>query len=386
MDMDVSLPELNHIRLGSLAAGIVALMLIAAGAFLSGLSQLLQSYLYAYMFWLGITLGSLAITLLYLMMGGGWGLVIRRVSEAASKTLWLSALLFVPILLGMPYLYPWARPDVVASDPLLQHKSLYLNVPFAIARAVLYFAIWGYLVRGLSRWSQRASQEIDPGDRRRFQRFSAFGLILYFLSMTFASVDWVMSLQPDWLSTIYGMLIVTGQALSGLAFAILLLPVLVQKDQLAEVITPRHYRDLGALLLTSVMLWAYLAFSQYLIIWYGNLPHEVSWYLDRTTGGWEWIGLVILIFQFALPFTFLISLRAKRNPRILTGLAILIVLVRLGEWFWEVVPAFHPSDFTIHWLDLITPVAIGGLWLAAFLWHFERTPAAGRIESSQESV
>lgn len=384
--MDISFPELKRIRLGSMAVGIIALALIAAGAFLSGLSQLFQAYLYAYMFWLGITLGSLAIALLYLMVGGEWGMVIRRVSEAASKTLWLCALLFVPILFGFEYLYPWARPDVVASDALLQHKGLYLNVPFAIARAALYFAVWGYLVWGLSRWSRPASQKVDPGDRRRFQRFSAFGLILYFLTMTFASIDWVMSLQPDWLSTIYGMLIVTGQALSGLAFSLLLLPVLVQEDQLAQVITPRHYRDLGALLLTSVMLWAYLAFSQYLIIWSGNLPHEASWYLARTTGGWQWIGLALLLFQFALPFSFLISLRAKRNPRLLTGLAMLIILVRLGEWFWEVVPAFHPSELTIHWLDLVTPVALGGLWLAAFLWHFERTPPAVKISRSQESA
>lgn len=384
--MQVPVPELNRIRLGALAAGIIALLLIAVGALLSGLGQLFQSYLYAYMFWLGITLGSLAIALLYLMVGGGWGLVIRRVSEAASKTLWLSALLFIPLLFGLQYLYPWAKPELVASDPLLQHKSLYLNVPFTIARAVLYFAIWGYLVRGLSYWSHHAAMQADAGDRRRFQRFSAFGIILYFLTMTFASVDWVMSLQPDWLSTIYGMLIVVGQALSGLAFALMLLPLLIEQDRLAEVLTPRHYRDLGALLLTSVMLWAYLAFSQYLIIWYGNLPHEASWYLARTTGGWQWIGLVILLFQFALPFTFLISLRAKRNPRVLTGLAILIILVRLGEWFWEVIPAFHPGNFAIHWLDLVTPVAIGGLWLAAFLWHYERTPWATGIGSSQETA
>jgi len=371
--MDKTLSDLHRIQKGSLTAGIIGLVVLVLGAFLSGLDQFFQSYLYAYLYWLGITLGSLALALLYGMVGGDWGMVIRQISEAASKTLWLVALLFVPVVFGLRYLYPWARPDLVAADPLLQHKSMYLNIPFTVGRAILYFGVWAFLIWSHVRRSSAPPAD-DPEERRRIQRFSAIGLILYFLTMTFASIDWVMSLQPDWLSSVYGMLIIAGQALSAFAFAIALLPFLVKQEQLAAVITPRHYRDLGALLLTTVMLWAYLGFSQYLIIWYGDLPREVTWYISRTTGGWEWIGLVVILLQFFLPFSILISLRAKQNPRVLAAIASLIIVIRLGDWFWEVAPAFHSQVLRIHWLDIVTPIAIGGLWLAAFFWHLERTP------------
>jgi len=371
--MDKTLSDLHRIQKGSLTAGIIGLVVLVLGAFLSGLDQFFQSYLYAYLYWLGITLGSLALALLYGMVGGNWGMVIRQISEAASKTLWLVALLFVPVVFGLRYLYPWARPDLVAADPLLQHKSMYLNIPFTVGRAILYFGVWAFLIWSHVRRSSAPPAD-DPEERRRIQRFSAIGLILYFLTMTFASIDWVMSLQPDWLSSVYGMLIIAGQALSAFAFAIALLPFLVKQEQLAAVITPRHYRDLGALLLTTVMLWAYLGFSQYLIIWYGDLPREVTWYISRTTGGWEWIGLVVILLQFFLPFSILISLRAKQNPRVLAAIASLIIVIRLGDWFWEVAPAFHSQVLRIHWLDIVTPIAIGGLWLAAFSWHLERTP------------
>ena len=371
--MDKTLSDLHRIQKGSLTAGIIGLVVLVLGAFLSGLDQFFQSYLYAYLYWLGITLGSLALALLYGMVGGNWGMVIRQISEAASKTLWLVALLFVPVVFGLRYLYPWARPDLVAADPLLQHKSMYLNIPFTVGRAILYFGVWAFLIWSHVRRSSAPPAD-DPEERRRIQRFSAIGLILYFLTMTFASIDWVMSLQPDWLSSVYGMLIIAGQALSAFAFAIALLPFLVKQEQLAAIITPRHYRDLGALLLTTVMLWAYLGFSQYLIIWYGDLPREVTWYISRTTGGWEWIGLVVILLQFFLPFSILISLRAKQNPRVLAAIASLIIVIRLGDWFWEVAPAFHSQVLRIHWLDIVTPIAIGGLWLAAFFWHLERTP------------
>ena len=371
--MDKTLSDLHRIQKGSLTAGIIGLVVLVLGAFLSGLDQFFQSYLYAYLYWLGITLGSLALALLYGMVGGDWGMVIRQISEAASKTLWLVALLFVPVVFGLRYLYPWARPDLVAADPLLQHKSMYLNIPFTVGRAILYFGVWAFLIWSHVRRSSAPPAD-DPEERRRIQRFSAIGLILYFLTMTFASIDWVMSLQPDWLSSVYGMLIIAGQALSAFAFAIALLPFLVKQEQLAAVITPRHYRDLGALLLTTVMLWAYLGFSQYLIIWYGDLPREVTWYISRTTGGWEWIGLVVILLQFFLPFSILISFRAKQNPRVLAAIASLIIVIRLGDWFWEVAPAFHSQVLRIHWLDIVTPIAIGGLWLAAFSWHLERTP------------
>jgi hypothetical protein len=221
--------------------------------------------------------------------------------------------------------------------------------------------------------------------RRKFQRTSAFGLILYFLTMTFASVDWVMSLQPEWYSTIYGMLTVMAQLLSAMAFALAALPLLMEYPSLRETVRTEHIRDLGAFLLTAVVLWAYLAFSQYLVIWAGNLPREVTWYIIRGNTSWLWLGLLVIGMQFVLPFALLLSAQAKRNSRLLAGLAVAILFASLLDQFWQVAPVFHPAGLAVHWLDLVLPAAIGGIWLAAFAWLLERTPQVTVPEDQAES-
>lgn len=374
-------PYLARILRSGVFAGLIALAVFIGGGLLAGFQQFFRSYLFAYMFWLELSLGSLAVVLLHYLVGGGWGLMIRRILEAAAKNIWLLALLFAPLALGVMHLYPWAQPEVVAGDPILQHRALYLNLPFFLARAVVYFAVWILLALRLTRWSYYPERSADPDFRSRLQRSSAFGLIAYGLTMSFAAIDWLMALDPHWYSTIYSVLIVVGQLLAGLTFAIGLTPFAARHTRLGEVINRGHYRDLGALLLSFVLIWAYIAFSQYIIIWWANLPHEVTWYLNRSEGGWLYPGLLVFVVQFILPFMVLLSLWAKSNPRVLSALAGVILLARLIDYFWHVAPAFHPARFSIHWMDFLAPLAIGGVWAAGFAWHLRRTPLLLPLET-----
>lgn len=353
--------------------GLAALVLLGAGGFLAGFRPFLQAYLFSYMFILELSLGALAVALLHYLVGGRWGAIIRRPLEAAARSIWILIPLFIPIVLGLQYLYPWAQPEVVAADAVLQHRTPYLNLPFFLARAVVYFVVWGLLVWRLTAWSSRPEYTADPEQLSRFQRWSAFGLIFLGLTMSFAAIDWLQSLDPHWYSSIYPLLIIIGQVLGGLALAIFLTPGLAERTELGRFITRNQYRDLGAFLLAFVLVWAYMAFSQFLIIWGANLPHEVTWYLDRS-GGWTVVYLVVLVVQFALPFMVLMSLSAKRNKRILVWLSGLILLMRLVDYLWQVKPTFSPGVVTLHWMDLLAPVALVSLWLAFFAWNMKRTP------------
>jgi hypothetical protein len=361
------------------AAGIAALAACAAGAAGSP-DQFFRSYLFAYLFWIGIALGCFAIVMLHHLVGGSWGVVIRRLLESGAGTLPLMAVLVLPLVAGLPRLYVWARPEAVAGDELLRHKAPYLNVPFFVGRLVFYFAVWIALAHLLNKWSEEQDRTLSPQVKTRLQLLSGPGLVLYGLTVTFASVDWVMSLEPHWFSTIYGILFMTGEALATLAFVILALLVLVRRKPMADVLKATHFHDLGNLMLAFVMLWAYVCFSQFLIIWSGNLPEEIPWYLRRLTGGWGWVAVVLVVFHFALPFVLLLSRANKQRLQILAGIAGGVLVVRLVDLFWMVMPAFHPGGFRVHWMDLLMPVGIGGLWLAAFVWRLKRRallPAEG---------
>jgi hypothetical protein len=365
--------DFNRFQRRAGAAGIVALAACAAGAAGSP-DQFFRSYLFAYLFWIGIALGCFAIVMLHHLVGGGWGVVIRRLLESGAGTLPLMAVLALPLLAGLPRLYVWARPEAVAGDELLRHKAPYLNVPFFLGRTVFYFAVWIVLAHLLNKWSEEQDRTLSPQVKARLQLLSGPGLVLYGLTVTFASVDWVMSLEPHWFSTIYGILFMTGEALATLAFVILALLVLVRRKPMADVLRPTHFHDLGNLMLAFVMLWAYVCFSQFLIIWSGNLPEEIPWYLRRLNGGWAWVAVVLVVFHFALPFVLLLSRQNKQRLQILAGIAGGVLLVRLVDLFWMVMPAFHPGRFRVHWMDLLMPVGLGGLWLAAFVWRLKRRP------------
>jgi hypothetical protein len=359
-------PQLDRLQRRSLIVGVagLALCLVAAPG---NPQQFFQSYLQAYLFWIGISLGCLAIVMTHHLVGGTWGVPVRRLLEAGSRTLPLMAVLFVPVLVGMRSLYVWARPQEVAASPLLQQKTLYLNVPSFWIRAAIYFVIWILVAHFLSKWSLEQDRTADSSLTRRLRMLSGPGIVLYGLTVTFSAIDWAMSLEPEWHSTIYGMVFMAGQGLQALAFVIIVSYLLARRGPPATVALPSRFHDLGNLILTFLMLWTYMAFSQFLIVWAENLTDEVPWYLRRTAGGWQGIGIALIVLQFALPFVLLLSRMIKRSAPMLALVALLILFMQLVNLFWLIAPTFHPAALSLHWLDVMTPVGIGGIWIAMFV-------------------
>jgi hypothetical protein len=364
---------IDRVQTLGLIAGGVGAVLMAVGLFLSP-AYFFRAWLVGWVFWMGVTLGCLAIYMLHHLTRGAWGLIARRVLEAATRTLPVLLVLFLPIAFGMRELYEWARPEVVQADETLQHKAAYLNVPFFLIRLLVYFLIWGGFAWKLNRMSLQQDRGDDPGLTRRMQFIAAFGVVGYCLAVTFASVDWLMSLQPHWFSTIYGVYLMGSQGLSALAFLIVVALYLSRREPMAAVIQPRHFHDWGKLLFAFVMLWAYFSFSQFLITWAGNLPEETSFYLPRMAGGWGVLALVIVVFQFFLPFGLLLSSDLKRNGRVLAMVAGAILVMRWLDYVWQVEPAFHERHAAFAWLYLAAPVAIGGVWVFFFVRELKKRP------------
>ena len=372
---DADLPAaLGRVAKPAGIAGLLALALAAAAAVAGGADQFFRSYLLGFVFWNGIGLGCLAVLMLQFVTGGAWGIAIRRLLESATRTLPLMAIAFLPLVLGLSRLYEWSHPDAVAKDELLQKKALYLNVPFFLSRAVLYFVLWLGAAWILNRLSQSEDAKPDPATARKLQLAGAGGLVVYALTVTFASIDWVMSLEPHWFSTMYGVIFMVGQALGGMALVVATLVLLSKRRPFSDFIQPSHFHDLGKMLFAFVMFWAYVSYSQYLIVWSGNLPEEIPWYLARFRGGWGWLGLIVLVLQFVVPFALLISRTANRNPRILFGAAALVVAVRFADVCWLILPAFSPGHFAIHWMDLLVPAGLGGVWIAVFASQIPKRP------------
>ena len=366
-------PELETVQRGCLLIGIGGMVVCIIGLFFSP-AQFFRSYLLGYVFWIGIALGCLAIVMVHHLSGGAWGLVIRRLLESGTRTLPLMFLLFIPIALGVQNIYSWAVSANVAGSELLQHKSSYLNIAFFLIRSILYFAAWLTLTHYLNKWSEEQDRTADPNLTRRFENLSGFGLVLYGLTVTFAAVDWVMSLEPAWFSTIFGVLFMGGQALSAMAFVIALAVVLSGRGSFSNVISPSHLHDLGKMMLALVMLWAYFSFSQFLIIWSGNLPEEIPWYVHRTKGGWQWVGMALVVFHFVVPFLLLLSRDLKRNSGRLATVAMAVIVMRFVDLFWLIAPEFHHDGVSLHILDLAAPIGIGGLWLAFFSHQLRTRP------------
>ncbi len=363
--------QLNQIQRRALFVGVGGLLICVVGAFF-GLAQFFQAYLFGFLFWVHLALGCFALLLLHHIVGGRWSFVIRRFMETGAMTLPLMALLFLPLVFGLQEIYHWAEPGVMAESELLAHKAPYLNIPFFLIRTLLYFVIWGALAWLLNHWSLRQDRTQESQLSRWLQRLSAPGMILYVLTVTFAAYDWMMSLEPEWFSSIYGLLFITGQALGTMALAILLLVLLADRTPLRAWVSAGLYNDLGNFLLAFVAIWAYIGFSQYLIIYSANLPEEIPWYIHRSQGGWQWIGLALIIFHFSLPLAILLSRRAKRRTEILSVVAGLLLFMRLLDIFWLVKPAFQPEGIAVHPLDVIAPIGIGGLWVACFAWLLKR--------------
>jgi hypothetical protein len=366
--------------------GVVLAYTLGAAAGYGGLVHLFRSYLVGFVFCTGLSVGSLAWLALGHMTGGAWALTSRRLFEAATRTLPLCALMFLPIIVSLfvhetgahgqaHSLYEWSDPAVVANDAALQHKSLYLNVPFFVIRAVIYFAVWFFLAMLLNRWSAEQDSTGDPRIRRKMQDISGPVILLFGLTVTFAAVDWGMSLEPHWFSTIYGLIIMTGWGLAALAFMIMVASFLSRHEPMAEAYNSIHFHDWGKLLLALVMLYAYFAFSQFLIIWAGNLPEEIPFYLRRLHGGWEVAGLIVVLFHFALPFVLLLSRPRKQRAVSLRRVAALMLFMRVFDLVFYFAPSVHQggeAEFGVR--DLLTSfvpmfaltIGLSGIWL----WYY----------------
>jgi hypothetical protein len=364
---------LHRMQSGALVVAGIGILACLIGVF-AARQQFFHAYLISYLFFIGLALGSMAILMIQYITGGAWGAVIRRLLESATRTLPLMAVLFLPIALGVGDLYEWARPEHVAHDPILQHKSLYLNVPFFLGRAVFYFAAWIGTAYFLNRWSRQQDAGADPRLTRRLEMLSRGGLLLYAFTMTFASMDWGMSLEPHWFSTLYGVMFMGGQGLSTFAFVIPMAALLAERQPFARIISPAQFHDLGKLMLAFVMLWAYFALSQYLIIWSANLPEEIPFYLTRTKGGWEWVALVLVLVHFVMPFLVLLSRDLKRHARAVAIVACVLIVARFVDLFWLLRPGVAPEGFAIHWLDPAAAAAIGGMWMWLFVSQLKTRP------------
>jgi len=341
--------------------------------------QFERSYLIAFLFTLAPAGGALALLALHRLTGGRWGDALFEILTAAARTLPVFALLFVPILLGLGAIFPWASPDWAETEAATRHKVLFFDARFFVARAVVYLAVWSWLAR------VTLSPIVDP-EANRSQARGAVALLAYVLTTTFAAFDWGMSLGPEWFSTIYGLIIILGQVLSALCLAILIRWVLgrVNPERRLEIDV---YHDLGTLLFAFVMTWAYLGFSQFLIIWSANIPEEVTWYMERLAPGWKVLASIIVAVHFAVPFLLLLMRKVKRKPGHLAWVCALVLAARLPELIWLIVPAFHPEELHIHWLDVVMPLALLCLWSSLTLGAIhKRLTSPSRPRSTLDST
>jgi len=333
-----------------------------------------SSYLLAFVFWLALAGGSLALLMIHHLVSGRWGFVIQRPVEAAARTMPLFALLFIPVVLCMHELYEWTHLEVVAQDRVLSGKAGYLNEKFFLIRAAIYFVVWTGLAFTISSWSNKLDHTEDAETVKKIRALSAIGIVAFAITMTFASFDWVMSLEPHWFSSIYGALFMVGQGLATFAFMSMMAAYMGKREPLHGVITPRQYHDVGNMMFAFTILWTYMSFSQFIIIWSGNLPEETFWYLDRGGPGWLPVSFILAACNFVLPFVFMLIANNKRNPDRLKKIAFWVFTVRAIDYYWQIAPTFRDNALDLHWLDAATFVGIGGLWLAVFFAILKRRP------------
>jgi len=373
MNSDSLGPKLDRYRRAALAVGAVALAACLVAGLVWDRDPALHSYLYAFVFWTGVGLGGMAILMLHHMVGGTWGFALRRPLEAAARNNRWMAVLAIPLgYFYFPYLDRLAS-DGVDGQPLSAFKRAYLNPTFFGARTVVYFAAWVALAAFLEKWSAEQDRTGSPECIRRLQHLSGPGLVVYGLTVTYASVDWIMSLEPTWFSTIYGMIIMVTQALAAMAVVTVTVSLLHRQKLLSKILSPRLFNDFGNLLFTFTMLWAYLSFSQYLIIWSGNLPDETQWYRSRASGGWAVVAVLLMVFHFAVPFLLLLNRFIKRSVAALASIAVGLVVMSAIDIYWLTVPAFASdrSGPNFHWTDFAAWLGIGGLWVWSFMTNLE---------------
>jgi hypothetical protein len=381
--------QFDRVQRIALSSGAIGLVLSSAFAIRNS-AQFFRSYLFAYVFWLAIPMGCMAILMLHHLTGGWWGYPIRRLLEAGTRTFVWMAVLFVPVLVGMSHLYKWAQPAEVAADPMLQYKRPYLNPQFFTVRVVIYFAIWIGLAWLLNKWSREQDRTGDPRLATRLatrlEALSGPGLILWGIAVTYSSIDWVMSLEAHWFSTMYGMIVMVVAALTAMSFVVFVLRKLSGQEPIAHAVTASQFNDLGNLMLAFVMLWAYLSFSQFLIIWAGNIKDEIPWYTARAFGGWGVIAVILIVLHFALPFLLLLQRGVKRRLQTLSLVAGMLIVLSLVDVYWLVAPAYETSGPSPSLMDVFAVVGIGGVWLAAFISELKKRPLLPQHDPRFEGV
>jgi hypothetical protein len=370
--------------------GIIALVL----AFLQP-DKFYPAYLLAFMDWLGVALGSMAIIMIRHLTGGGWGVVIRRLQGAAMRTLPFLTILFIPLLIAVAQhkMYPWAMPVESVSNPRIREHletnhfitASYLNFSGFLIRAIIYFAIWNFLSFLLTKWSREGDSPNARDNSQRFKALSGPGLILYAFTISFAGIDWVMSLDPTWISTMFGLIILIGEILAAMCFAVFVERILFDYKPMSEMLTPAFVHDHGKWMLTFIMVWAYFSFSQWLIIWAGNLPKEISFYMRRLHGGWEYIGLSLALFHFAVPFAILLSRPLKRDIRKLVWVAVWLLFMHWLDLLW-IIEANFSDTLRITVADIVVSIAIGCLWMGYFFRNLGSLPMLPIYDSSAKEV
>lgn len=375
--------RVNAFRNVALFVGLAGLAASIAGAFANS-RQFFVSYLFGYLFWLGLALGCLTIAMIHYLTGGRWGYPIRRFLEAAFSTLPLMLLLFIPILFGLRELYPWARHDTNLREEVLKERLPYMDVPWFSARALFCLALWSAMAWLMRRWSLAQDDTSDATRSRWLRTLSGPGVLIYPLTATFIYVDWIMSLEKEWYSTIFAVIIIAGQVLAAFSFVTVLLKIFENEAAIASNVTTLTYHQLGNLLLTFVLFWTYVSFSQLLIVYSANLPNEIQWYLHRIAGSWKIVVAVIAGLHFFVPFFLLLFRRMKEDARYLVVIATMLFIVHFVAVYWLIAPSFHPHGIEISWLDFVAPIGIGGVWLAAFLWLLMRAPLMPRNDPRME--
>ena len=385
----VHIPE---IKLGPKAASVeriagvvggLGLLLCLAGFFLDP-AKFFQSYLFAFLYWAGFAIGSLGILLLNNVVGGKWGATARRFLVAQMRTLPLIGLFFIVLLFGMYYLYPWTHPDLVSANEFLHHKAPYLNRPFFLLRAALYFAIWIGVGMRINKWYDQQDQTGDFALREKLRAFSAPCLLIFVITATFAYIDWLLSSDAQYYSTVYGGMLLIGNIVQTFALTNLTIILASRGDRFGSRINSKILHDLGNLMFAFTIFWAYLNASQLIITWPGNLPQEISWYLDRTNGFWKVLAVATGLSMFLIPFLALLSQNRKRDPRRLIKVAIWLLVARVIDEYWIVLPTFRnhsasalmgtASGFQIYWTDAAAFFGIGGVWVFMFIKQLRRSP------------
>jgi hypothetical protein len=343
------------------------------------------SWLWSFIFWIGLTLGCFNSAMIHYLTGGRWGNSTRRFLEAGFMTLPIMAILFIPILFGLHDLYPWARPDEVSGDKILQQKVIYENFPAFLVRSIFFFGIWILIATRLRKWSLQQDLISNVAPTIKMRTLSGPGIVLVPIIITFAFVDWIMSIEPAWFSTIFAVILLAGQIVIAIAFATLLLAWFKPFPPFSEIANEKQFHDLGNLLLAFVMFWTYVAFSQFLIIYSGNQPHEIGWYLRRIAGNWKWLVGFIAAFHFFVPFFLLLFRAVSKNLRRLTAIAAILIVAHIAEIFWVIAPTFYRNGISIHWTDFVAWLGIGGIWLGVFAGNMKRHPLLARNDPQIEN-